>query len=128
MSCGVSHRCGLDPTLLWLWYRPVALALIQPLPWELPYAAGAALKKKKVTLSFCRFLPDTLQRLWGHPGTREAGLGQRGGTQIPTPLLTCRENGFEGQNPAASVATQGPREVLKRLSIHSGQALPPPPA
>ena len=34
-----------DPTLLWLWYRLAAVAQIQPLAWELPYAAGAALKK-----------------------------------------------------------------------------------
>ena len=32
---------------LWLWYRPVATACIRPLAWELPYALGAALKKKK---------------------------------------------------------------------------------
>ena len=31
---------------LWLWYRPASVAPIQPLAWELPYAAGAALKKK----------------------------------------------------------------------------------
>ena len=31
--------------LLWLWCRPAAAALIQPLAWELPYAAHAALKK-----------------------------------------------------------------------------------
>ena len=36
-----------DPTLLWLWCRPGAIALIQPLAWEVPYAAGAALKRKK---------------------------------------------------------------------------------
>ena len=36
-----------DPALLWLWYRPAAVALIQPLAWELPYATGATLKKKK---------------------------------------------------------------------------------
>ena len=36
-----------DPALLWLWCRPAATALIQPLAWELPYAAGAALKRKK---------------------------------------------------------------------------------
>ena len=47
MSCGVCHRCGLDPTLLWLWHRPTAIALIQALPWELPYAAGAILRRKK---------------------------------------------------------------------------------
>ena len=47
MSCGVGHRPGLDPELLWLWRRPVATALIRPLAWEPPYAAGAALKSKK---------------------------------------------------------------------------------
>ena len=33
-----------DPTLLWLWYRLAAVALILSLAWELPYAAGVALK------------------------------------------------------------------------------------
>ena len=47
MSCGIGHRCGLDPTLLWLWHRPAAAAPIQPLAWEPPHAAGAALKSKK---------------------------------------------------------------------------------
>ena len=46
MSCGIGHRRGLDPVLLWLFCRPAATALIQPLAWELPYAVGAALKKK----------------------------------------------------------------------------------
>ena len=36
-----------DPALLWLWCRPVAAALSQPLSWELTYATGVALKKKK---------------------------------------------------------------------------------
>ena len=55
MSCGVGHRCGLDPLLLWLWHRLVATAPIRPLAWEPPYAAGAAQemakrpKKKKKT-------------------------------------------------------------------------------
>ena len=44
MSCGVDHRCGLDPSLLWLWHRLAAVAPIQPLAWELPYAMGEALK------------------------------------------------------------------------------------
>ena len=29
MSCGVGHRCSSDPTLLWLWRKPAAAALIQ---------------------------------------------------------------------------------------------------
>ena len=45
-SCSVGHRCSLDPGLLWLWHRPAALIPIQLLAWELPYAAGAALKRK----------------------------------------------------------------------------------
>ena len=38
MSCGVGLRCIWDPVFLWLWCRPAAAALIQPLAWELPYA------------------------------------------------------------------------------------------
>ena len=30
MSCGVCHRCGLDPVLLWLWCRPAAIHLFSP--------------------------------------------------------------------------------------------------
>ena len=37
-----------DPTLLWLWCRLSATALICPLAWELPYAEGAALKRQKI--------------------------------------------------------------------------------
>ena len=47
VSCGVGHRRGSDPTLLWLWPRPVATALIGPLAWEPPYAKGEALEKGK---------------------------------------------------------------------------------
>ena len=47
MSCGKGHGHGSDPALLWLWCRPVATALIQPLAWELPYATDMALKSKK---------------------------------------------------------------------------------
>ena len=48
MSSGVGLRCGLDLALVWLWHRPAAVALIQPLGWEeLPYGAGMALKSKK---------------------------------------------------------------------------------
>ena len=46
MSCGVGHSRCSNPALLWLWRRLASTALIQPLAWEYPYAAGAALKKK----------------------------------------------------------------------------------
>ena len=49
MSCSVGRRHNLDLVLLCLWCRPVATALIGALAWELPYASGAALKKKQNT-------------------------------------------------------------------------------
>ena len=33
--------------LLWLWHRQAAVAPIQPLAWEHPYATGVALKRQK---------------------------------------------------------------------------------
>ena len=47
LSCGVGHRRGLDLAFPWLWCRPEATAPIQPLAWELPYAAGCGSKKTK---------------------------------------------------------------------------------
>ena len=47
MSCGVGQRRSLDPALLCLWCRQAAVALIGPLAWEPPHAAGVALKSKK---------------------------------------------------------------------------------
>ena len=47
VSYGVGHRHGLDLVLLWLWWKPVAAALIGPLAWEPPYAMGVALKRAK---------------------------------------------------------------------------------
>ena len=47
MSCGVGHRRGSDPELLWLQRRPAAIAPVRSLGWEPPYAAGAALEKDK---------------------------------------------------------------------------------
>ena len=47
VSWGVGRRRGLDSTLLWLWCRLVAMALIRPPAWESPYAVGAALEKAK---------------------------------------------------------------------------------
>ena len=37
MSCGAGRKHGLDSTLLWLWRRLLAIALIRPLAWEPPY-------------------------------------------------------------------------------------------
>ena len=47
VSCGVGRRCGSVLALLWLWRRPAATALTQPLAWEPPCAEGVALRKTK---------------------------------------------------------------------------------
>ena len=48
VSCGVGHRHGSDPALLWLWHRPVSTAPIRFLAREPPYATRAALEKAKI--------------------------------------------------------------------------------
>ena len=40
LCCGSQTQLGSG--MLWLWHRPMAIALIWPLPWEPPYAAVAA--------------------------------------------------------------------------------------
>ena len=44
--CSWGHRCSWDLALLWLWGRRAAVALIQPLAWELLHAVSATLKNK----------------------------------------------------------------------------------
>ena len=48
LQCAVVWVCrrGSYPTLLWLWCRLVATALIGPLAWEPSYATGVALKRQ----------------------------------------------------------------------------------
>ena len=47
MSCNIGSRGSLGLAWLWLWCRLPAVALIQPLAWELPYAVGTHLKRQK---------------------------------------------------------------------------------
>ena len=47
VSCDVGHRHSSDLALLGLWHRRAAEAPIHPLVWELPDAAGVALKSRK---------------------------------------------------------------------------------
>ena len=47
MSCRVGHRHSSDHTLLWLWRRLAAAALIGSLAWEPPYVSSTTLKSKK---------------------------------------------------------------------------------
>ena len=52
MSCGVGCRCSFCPALLWLWYRPAAVALIPFLAWAPLYAAAMVLKSEKKKRDF----------------------------------------------------------------------------
>ena len=48
MSCGVGHGWGLDPSLLWLWCRPAAAALIQTLSLGTSICHGCGPIKQKI--------------------------------------------------------------------------------
>ena len=61
VSCSVGHRSSSDPMLLWLWHSLAAAALIRPLAWKLPYALGAALKKKIIQVQID--IPGVAQRV-----------------------------------------------------------------
>ena len=50
------------PALLWLWHRLAAVAPIQPLAWEVPYATGVALKSEKKKKRIPTF--PGVQKLW----------------------------------------------------------------
>ena len=76
MSCGVGRRRISDLALPWLWCRPAAIALIRPLAWEPPYAAGAALKRQKRKKQ-----NQTKQKQTHRPGQQTCGCqgGEDGG-------------------------------------------------
>ena len=48
VSCGVGHRSGSDPTLLW--HRLAAIAPTWPLAWELLYTVGVAEGRKNLAI------------------------------------------------------------------------------
>ena len=82
VNCGVGYRCGSDPTLLWQWLRPEAVAQIQLLAWELSYAVGAALKKKKKKRKKKQYKTKQKSKgkLW------RAGINWKDGINTYTPL------------------------------------------
>ena len=52
MTCGAGGKLSSDYASLWLWCRLATSTPIQSLAWEPPHAVGAALKNKKIVLSF----------------------------------------------------------------------------
>jgi len=73
VSYGVGHTFGLDPALLWLWCRPASAALIGPLAWEPPCAAGAALEETK-RQKRKRSRPKTRSVIWRHMEVSRLGV------------------------------------------------------
>ena len=55
MSCGVGHRRGLDPVLLWLGHRPAGVAPIRP-HISICHRCGPKKQKKKKKECFHLFL------------------------------------------------------------------------
>ena len=59
-----------DPELPWLWCRPAATALIQPLAWGPPYAMGVALKRQNKQTNKIYIVGVPIMAQWD---IREAG-------------------------------------------------------
>ena len=89
MSCGVGHRPGLDLALLWLWCRPAAAALIQPLAWKLPCAVGAALKRQTKEKKEKEREGEKEGREGEREGRRKEGRGREGERKVGTLLAPC---------------------------------------
>ena len=116
MSRGVGRKCGLDPTLLWLWCRPAATAPIRPLAWELPYAAGVALKSKnkktnsktpKLNVQCCLALPTAEWTEGGADAPEGLGLAPPN-VQV---VLSSKTNSCGG-------STSLPRSTRKKCPGH----------
>ena len=115
MSCGVGRRCGSDPEFLRLWCRPAATALIQPLVWESPYAAGVALKTKRKKEE-----------------ARDTGTGYRTNVNGQSVLSSVTTQELTAGPTFSQKLTQPETEQKKQLStgvdLSSGRAHCTPPA
>ena len=71
MGCGVGRRCSLDPSLLWLWCSSYSSDSTPS--WEIAYAVGAALKRRKDQRMPSRMavvMAAGLVRMWGSRALR----------------------------------------------------------
>ena len=100
MSCGIGHRCSLDPALLWLWQRLVAIALIRPPSLGTSIGRGSSPRngQKKSEGSWQEGL------VWGLPEFR-SGHRQRGPPRAVQPMST-----------GLAVAQGGPSQALSSLA------------
>ena len=92
------HRCSSDLALLWLWCRQAAVAPIQPLAWEPPYATGMALKRKG--------------------GGNKKNQPSTGESPCTYSLLQDLSQALKGKMPSFS-AVQGKRHVTEHVLFRS---------
>ena len=92
--------------MLWLWCSLAAAALIQPLAWELPYAAGATLKKN-LKIKIKRLCPDHLSPLAFPIVKATMGGGLSFTQEPPRPLEQVSPKGEEGERAAEVRASSG---------------------
>ena len=102
MSCGVGHRHGLDPALLWLQCMPGATAPIRPLAWEPPgnsqlwsilINVSCALKENiHVTFELCRLFfffflatPVACSSSWARDQTHATAVARATAVTMPEP-------------------------------------------
>ena len=106
MSCGVGHRHGSDPPLLWR--KPATTVPNGPLAWEPPYATDAALKDKKTKKKKQKNLPVTssvltASKIPGESASRRDPCSSPGGKTVSYISLSihhlqglCGTGGAEG--------------------------------
>ena len=99
MSCVVGWRWDSDPVLLWLGYRSAGVAPFWLLAWELPYATGVALKRKKKkgstrTEKVSMFFIHERSKVWSVSAPGALGPKQ-GGFDNKDKLLSRERDGEE---------------------------------
>ena len=92
MSCGVGRRPSLDLALLqlWLWRRPAAIAPIQPLALEPPYASALKKAKRKTKKTNKQKLTKPPKGRWFYQLQMKPKLSRPVLSNLPevTPLLS----------------------------------------
>ena len=95
MRCVICGHSS-DPVWLWLWLWPAAVALSRPLAWELPYAVGAALKRREKRKRQSHF-PWCLEKVdwtacvhvWTHVQLCMHAYGGRARLPVPVTSAFC---------------------------------------
>ena len=87
----------MDLVLLWLWHRPAAAVLIQPLAWDLPYVINSALKSKKKKKK--KKKRKEKKAMKGEEREREKGLGEVLAESRATPISRLQTGHWSSEVP-----------------------------